>query len=580
LILLSASVGELDRARDWLRPCEVARVSERLPPLRQEVWELPEGEEAADQAVRLHAGEVLRDPSAQLLVFVYQTRSAEKLAREFQHVLGELAGCEGPLAYQGQMAPSRREAVRQAFLSGRSRCLVATTALGLGVNLPASHVLVRDTTFPGVGPLGVADLLQMMGRAGRGDREGHAVALVRPRDSWTADDLATSLREGHLPGLVSSLDRRQPGERKRGEQTVVDRPTAASPVLARLLRQKEQGLTLEEMRGFFAGSLGGRSMPGQVGGLLAWLCDPAHCLAYRDEQGRYHPTVLGRRAGQAMLPLDLAAGAAQLVRDLLSADESDRLLAGWQPLDHLLLLELLSPHSLPGRRFSEKLAEQVDGWIEGRRSSGSLLYREWIRGGASSSRAGEVLGSLGVSVKGRGPGEGVAREAAYMAVLRGAVLIERASGREVADVERHWGLSGLDGIEERWRDDVLWLLSGWARLLEVRCFYYHMREACSADNERVQRVEGVFRRMRSGAFELREQLNYCSTLGPILRSLRRTRKSAEGVTIGVQTVRRLENAGVRSVADLAKMSVEDLISLQIRRSLAQQISAYVMRRLT
>src|SRR5205807_4458946 len=84
LILLSASLGDLDRAQEWLAPCDVVRVSERFPPLRKEVWELPEGEGAADQAARVYAEEVLREPSAQLLVFVYQTRSAEKLAREFK----------------------------------------------------------------------------------------------------------------------------------------------------------------------------------------------------------------------------------------------------------------------------------------------------------------------------------------------------------------------------------------------------------------------------------------------------------------------------------------------------------------
>src|SRR5262249_48609641 len=162
----------LEQAQAWLSPCDVVRVTERFPPLRKEVWELPEGE--ADEAVGVYALEALADPSAGLLVFVYQTRSAERLARQLRGPLGGLAGAGGPLAYHARMGTPQREAARKAFAAGRSRCLVATTALGLGVNLPATHVLVRDTTFPGVGPLGVADLLQMMGRAGRGEREGRA----------------------------------------------------------------------------------------------------------------------------------------------------------------------------------------------------------------------------------------------------------------------------------------------------------------------------------------------------------------------------------------------------------------------
>jgi helicase len=218
--------------------------------------------------------------------------------------------------------------------------------------------------------------------------------------------------------------------------------------------------------------------------------------------------------------------------------------------------------------------------MEGQLRNGSLLYREWIRGAARASQAAEVLGSLGVCTQGQGPGEVIARQTAYLAVFRAIVLMERASGQEVTEVERRWGMSGLDGLEERWRDEMLWLLAGWSRLLEVRCFYYHLREICSADDERVRRVEGLFRQMRRGVFELQEQLKYCSALGPLLLSLRRVRKSGEDGTVGVQTIRRLEGAGVRTLADLARLSFDDLMGLGIRRSLAGQLRHYVRRRLT
>jgi hypothetical protein len=549
--------------------------------LRKEVWELSENrvEGEADRVVEAHARDVLNDPSTRLLVFVYQTRSAEKLARELRRGLDAHTGDDGPLAYHAQMSAAQREAARSAFMAGRSRCLVATTALGLGVNLPATHVLVRDTIFPGVGPVSVADLLQMMGRAGRGDREGHAVALVRPNGGWKTDELATALREERLPGLVSVLEQAQPGRTKRAGRPVLADSAKAAPVLARLLRHQEQGITLAELQGFFNMSLGGRAMAGEVSTLLGWLCEPGRCLAYRDEHARYRPTVLGRRAAQAMLPFEVAAGAAQLVRDLLSADEKDRFLSQWQSLDHLILLELLNPRSLPGRRFSERLTEQVDDWMERHPGRGSLLYREWIRGTANSCRASAVLGSLGMCVRGRGAEEDVARQTAYMAVFRAAVLIERASGHETTEIERRWGVSGLEGVEERWRDDALWLLAGLSRLLEVRCFYYHLREVCSADGERVRRVEGLFRRMRYEVFGLQEELKYCSPLGPMLHSLRRTRKAQGAGAVGVQTSRRLEGAGVRTIAELARLSVEDLVRLKVRRPLAEQIRAYLRRRL-
>jgi hypothetical protein len=85
--------------------------------------------------------------------------------------------------------------------------------------------------------------------------------------------------------------------------------------------------------------------------------------------------------------------------------------------------------------------------------------------------------------------------------------------------------------------------------------------------------------MRAEVFELQEQLMYCSPLGPMLQSLRRTRKVREQGTVGVGTIRRLEEAGARTVADVARLSLSDLMSLRIRRSLGEQIRAYVKRRL-
>ena len=97
--------------------------------------------------------------------------------------------------------------MRESFRAERCRCLVATTALGLGVNPPATHVVVRDATFGGVGPVPVEDLLQMMARAGRGERTGHAVVIVNPGETRSAADLAYALREEKLPSLMSHFDK-------------------------------------------------------------------------------------------------------------------------------------------------------------------------------------------------------------------------------------------------------------------------------------------------------------------------------------------------------------------------------------
>jgi superfamily II DNA/RNA helicase len=509
VVLLSATVGDVTQARRWLDPCDVARVSQRIPPLAREVWELSDGE--ADAAVTEFARAALAEPDAQALVFVYQTRSAEALAARLGKGLGPAAGADGALAYHGQMSQALREEVRGAFRAGRCRMVVTTTALALGVNLPATHVCVRDIWFAGVGPLPVGDLLQMMGRAGRGSTPGRAVALVRPTDGVSADDLARAITEERLPELRSSLDATASPARVRGPAAEAGLDCAAV-VLARLARHPDDGMAAQELRDFFARSLGGRGLAGRVGQALDWLTDPRRVLAFADERRRYRPTALGLRAARAALPLGVAAGYARLVRDLLALDPSDELLGEWQPLDHLLVLELTYPHTGLGTRFGERLAGKIDAWLRAESSCAPRLYRAWVAGPAGDSRAHQLLGSLSAG-RGERLTPEAARKTAYLALFRSILLFERGQGALPADLERRWGVAGLMGVEERWRDDLLWLLAGVREILEVRCFYFHLKEVCQADSERVRRADVTLRRMRRQTFELQEQLKHGSPRG-------------------------------------------------------------------
>jgi hypothetical protein len=125
---------------------------------------------------------------------------------------------------------------------------------------------------------------------------------------------------------------------------------------------------------------------------------------------------------------------------------------------------------------------------------------------------------------------------------------------------------------------LLWLLFGLAQLLDVRTFYYHLKEDCQADLERVQRVKRLLSRMRYQVFELQEQIKYCSPLGPLLREIRRTAPK-DKIKIGVQSIRRLEDAGVSSLKELMGVGVDELVKLGVRRGLAEQIQGYVRRRM-
>jgi hypothetical protein len=360
----------------------------------------------------------------------------------------------------------------------------------------------------------------------------------------------------------------------------LDLRTFATHVAVQLARRQETGLCADDLQHFFARSLGGAPLARYVHQALTWLTDPLRALAFADEYDRYHLTVLGLKVVRAVLPVHIASGYGQLLRDLLSIDASDRLLAGWQPLDHMIVLHLLTDYAPPLRAFSTGLCDQVEAWIETTPTRTPILYREWIAGSQETSRAIEITGSLGLTPPGKaGHAESWAYKAAYMAVFRAIMLYERGEGKEVAALERRWKIKDLEGIEERWRDALLWLLAGVAQMLDVRCFYFHLRGACTADTARIRRVKQAFQRMRAQVFDLQDHLRYCSPLGPVLRSLRRTRLAAPGPSMGVQTIRHLEEAGIHSLAELASLNIDALVQLGIRRHLAKQLYTYVRRRL-
>ena len=208
-----------------------------------------------------------------------------------------------------------------------------------------------------------------------------------------------------------------------------------------------------------------------------------------------------------------------------------------------------------------------------------MLYRNWIKGSEGSSRAREVLGSLDVEIpnRTRDP-DNWARKKAYTAAARSIIIHDRGLGTACQDIERQWGVSDVQDIEEKWRDEMLWLLSGIARLCELRCFFYHLIENCRAGSEQIRSVRDQTKLLRRQAFELMEQIKYCSALGPMLRSIRRTKSAAPGPGIGVQTIRRLEESGITAVSQLVGLTVDQLVSLGVRKHIAKHICAYVRRR--
>ncbi len=100
----------------------------------------------------------------------------ELAAAEERHAhLRQLFGdCIGLL--HGGMSGEAKDATMAAFADGRLRVLVATTVVEVGVNVPNATIMVIEHAER----FGLAQLHQLRGRVGRGERQSYCMLLYRP----------------------------------------------------------------------------------------------------------------------------------------------------------------------------------------------------------------------------------------------------------------------------------------------------------------------------------------------------------------------------------------------------------------
>lgn len=84
---------------------------------------------------------------------------------------GEVVKCH---AY---MDSDKREKHELQFIKGSKRIMVATTAFGMGINVPDIRLVLHFNL-----PLSAVDYYQQIGRAGRDGKKSHAILLYHPDD--------------------------------------------------------------------------------------------------------------------------------------------------------------------------------------------------------------------------------------------------------------------------------------------------------------------------------------------------------------------------------------------------------------
>lgn len=159
---------------------------------------------------------------------ILQCQAAENVAKELSQLLPTLK--IGLI--HGKMAAREKEQIMLAFKSKDINLLVATTVIEVGVDVPNASLMIIENAER----LGLAQLHQLRGRIGRGDKKSHCILLYQSPLSNLAKERLSVLKETNDGFLIAEkdLDLRGSGEVLGTRQTglkqfkIADLPRDAS----------------------------------------------------------------------------------------------------------------------------------------------------------------------------------------------------------------------------------------------------------------------------------------------------------------------------------------------------------------
>lgn len=156
-----------------------------------------------------------------------EAAAAEARFRELQQQFGDRVGL-----VHGRLKPEDKDAALVAFAEGKTSLLVATTVVEVGVDVPEATVIVVEDAER----FGLAQLHQLRGRVGRGEKPGHCLLLYRPPLGETARKRLEVLRDTDDGFLIAEEDFRLRG----GGDLLGTRQSGLPPMkLARVERDQD-----------------------------------------------------------------------------------------------------------------------------------------------------------------------------------------------------------------------------------------------------------------------------------------------------------------------------------------------------
>jgi len=196
-------------------------IIDEKPPGRQEVKTTALPLERSDEVIgRLKAAINKGQRVYWICPLVDESDALDVAAAEERHTMLSAALPEANATLvHGRMDAETRESAMEAFRSGKSKLLVATTVVEVGVDVPEASIMIIEHAER----FGLAQMHQLRGRVGRGQESANCVLLYKGPLSDTAKARLTIMRDSNdgfriaeedlkLRGPGEVLGRRQSGD--------------------------------------------------------------------------------------------------------------------------------------------------------------------------------------------------------------------------------------------------------------------------------------------------------------------------------------------------------------------------------
>lgn len=550
ILALSATIGGIGRIREWLghTGSEVRCLEStfRFPELHRWVVLAPD----KNKFVLEYAESFRSSLDRNLLIFVYRKRDAERLAE----TLSEQFGGDPQVAFFHAGLPlQRRLKLMNEFRNRSIRILVTTTSLKMGVNTPATAVVARDTLFHGSGRLRTPDLLQMLGRAGRGVVAGDGYVVLAPgeEDCNYAQDFAT----GRIEELVGQL---ASGSKKARRSTNPEDESETHPLHAIYLTEivRRGQATPDELSAFLSHTFSVFSrniVLGDVGSSISMLETGKLIYRVENSEGIYAPTKLGRTVCLSGLSPESGAMLAGFLRALINLSEKQKkfgtntdFLRRMTPID----LFFLAVSSYEARQHwlsksTKRQSDQDQEYLEALPVEAKPLVNLWRSEDSQEYPTHRLIATLRIPC---GRSDRGKAESLFYRVMGTAILLDKhAKGQTLDDLAQEYDVYSGD-LENGLKYTVSWVLS---------C----LAEIC--DPEKCYKLESLALRIR----ELIEDLRFGANLGKLL--------ALKGVGRG--TVEKLLASGILSMDVLKTQTAEELTALGLAGPQVVAISLFVAR---